>query len=111
MIVVSAAIRWHGDSLRVSSVLAAGAVTAVVNVSLSLLAAVVLWVSPVAIILLGMVTLVTALAYRRFAGLHQRYASLQLLYDFTKVVGSSVRAEAAMHEVLGEAANFCEPSG
>ena len=100
---VSQAIRWHGGSIRLISVAAASGVTATVNVSLALLAAIVLWVSPVGLVLFVVVAGVTALAYRGYASLNQRYASLQLLYDFTKAVGASMRAEAVMDEVLGEA--------
>jgi len=101
---VSQAIRYHGGArLRVASVAVASGVTAAVNVALSLLAAVVLWASPFAILLFVAVAGATGLAYRSYANLSQRHAGLQLLYDFTKSVGASMRAETVMDDVLGEA--------
>ena len=100
---VTQAIRWHGGHPRVASVASASAVTATVNVVLALLAVIILWVSPIAMLLVAAVAGVTGLAYRGYANLSQRYASLQLLYDFTRAVGASMRADAVMDEVLGEA--------
>jgi len=103
MVAVTAAIRWHGGRSRMSSVLTTGGFTAVVNTSLSILAAVILWVSPWAMLLFALVAVIVALAYRGYAGLNQRFSSLQLLYDFTRMVGASIRAEAVMDQVLAEA--------
>jgi len=100
---VSQAIRWHHGSTRLASIAGTSIVTAAVNVALAMLAVIILWVSPVAMLLFAVVATVTGLACRGYANLHQRYASLQLLYDFTKAVGASMRAEAVMDEVLGEA--------
>ena len=107
---VSNAIRWHGGSPRLTQVVMAGGFTAVVNVSLALMAAIVLWVSPWGMLIFGLVAIVSALAYRGYANLTRRYASLQLLYDFTKVVGASMRGEAVMDEVLSEARNLLRAS-
>ena len=100
---VTAAIQWHGGEAQLPTVMLTAAVTAAANSSLSVLAAIVLWESPWAMILFGLVAIAVALAYRGYAGLRQRYSSLQLLYDFTKMVGASVTAEAVMDEVLAEA--------
>ena len=100
---VTAAIRWHGGQAKLSSVMMTGGITAVANISLSILAAVILWVSPWATALFGLVALLVALGYRGYAALSLRYSSLQLLYDFTRIVGASMRAEAVMDEVLAEA--------
>jgi diguanylate cyclase (GGDEF)-like protein len=101
---VSQAIRYHGGArLRLASVAVASGGTAAVNVALSLLAAIVVWASPFAILLFLAVAAATGLAYRSYANLSQRHAGLQLLYDFTKSVGASMRAETVMDEVLGEA--------
>ena len=85
-----------------SIVAAVTGITAVVNVCLGLLAAILLWLSPFATILLVFVAAATGSAYRGYAKLQQRYSSLQILYDFTRAVGASIRAEAVMHEVLHE---------
>ena len=103
MAAVTAAIRWHGGQAKMTSVMVTGGVTAAANISLSILAAVILWVSPWAMVLFALVALMVALGYRGYAALSQRYSSLQLLYDFTRMVGASVRAEAVMDEVLAEA--------
>ncbi|MHB1445725.1 MAG: putative bifunctional diguanylate cyclase/phosphodiesterase [Acidimicrobiales bacterium] len=100
---VTTAIQWSGAEAELTRVMTTAGVTAVANASLSVLAAIVLWDSPWAMILFSMMAIIVALAYRGYAGLRQRYSSLQLLYDFTKMVGASVTAEAVMDEVLGEA--------
>jgi diguanylate cyclase (GGDEF)-like protein len=103
MTAVTAAIRWHGGQAKLTSVMVTGGLTAAANISLSILAAVILWVSPWAMALFALVAMMVALGYRGYAGLSQRYSSLQLLYDFTRMVGAAVRAEAVMDEVLAEA--------
>ncbi len=103
MVAVSLAIRWHGGQPRLATVAEAGAATAVGNTSLALLAVIILRVDPFALLLLAVVAIVTGLAYRGYANLRQRYASLQVLYDFTKVVGASMQAETVMDVVLREA--------
>jgi diguanylate cyclase (GGDEF)-like protein len=101
---VSQAIRFHGGArLRFASVAGTSGATAAINVALSLLAAIILWASPYAILLFLPVAAATGFAYRSYANLSQRHAGLQLLYDFTKSVGASMRAETVMNEVLGEA--------
>ncbi|HEX5267582.1 MAG TPA: EAL domain-containing protein [Acidimicrobiales bacterium] len=103
MTAVTAAIRWHGGQAKLTSVMVTGGLTAAANISLSILAAVILWVSPWAMALFALVAMMVALGYRGYAALSQRYSSLQLLYDFTRMVGAAVRAEAVMDEVLAEA--------
>jgi diguanylate cyclase (GGDEF)-like protein len=103
MLAVTAAIQWFGGEAQLSTVLLIGAITGTANSSLSVLAAIVLWESPWAMLLFGLVAVTVSLAYRGYAGLRQRYSSLQLLYDFTKMVGASVSAEAVMDQVMGEA--------
>jgi len=103
MVTVTAAIRWHGGHTRLSTAVLVGSLTTGVNTSLAVLAAMILWVSPWGMGLLALVALTVAFGYRGYVGLNQRYSSLQLLYDFTRMVGSSVRAEAVMDQVLAEA--------
>jgi GGDEF domain-containing protein len=100
---VAQAIRWHGGDFSTTSVLRTSGVTAVVNVTLALLAVIVLWVAPVAMLLFVVIAGVTGLAYRSYARLRQRHTSLQMLYDFTRAVGASMQAEEVMAEVLAEA--------
>lgn len=102
LVSVTVVIRWHGGQAHLAGILGVGAVTAVVNVSLSILAAVVLWVAPAGLVLFAIVALVTAAAYRGYTTLKQRYANLQLLYDFTKVVGASLRSSEDTARMLAE---------
>jgi hypothetical protein len=89
MVAVSAAIRWHGGQPRLVPVLVAAIATAVANVNLALLAAVLLWNIPYAIVLLVIVLIMTSLAYRGYANLTKRYASLKVT-----VQGSAVTKPA-----------------
>ncbi|HWE54564.1 MAG TPA: EAL domain-containing protein [Acidimicrobiales bacterium] len=100
---LSTVIRWHGGHSRVALVVATTVVVSVVNTSLGILAADLLWTSPSAIALLAVVLGITFTAYRGYFNLHKRYSSLQLLYDFTKTVGGSMRAEAVLQEILSQA--------
>lgn len=96
-------IRWHGGQPRTSAVAIAGGMTVLVNVTLALLAALLLLDEPSALALLSIVLVSTAVAYRGYANLSKRYASLKLLYDFTRVIGVSMTAESVLHELLGKA--------
>jgi len=100
---VSQAIRWYGGKPKLFEIIATGAVTATVNVSLALLVAVVLWTKPLGMLLFASVVGVLVATYRGYTKLNERYAGLQLLYDFTRSVGASMRAETVTHEVLDEA--------
>jgi diguanylate cyclase (GGDEF)-like protein len=100
---VSCAIHWHGGSRRLGPIVAASGATAVVNVSLGLLVAVILRVEPVAIGLLGVVLGMTALAFRGYANLSKRYASLKLLYEFTEAVGANMTGEKVLGQMLDRA--------
>src|SRR5439155_9533151 len=93
----------HGGEPRWEQLATAGGITLVANTSLALIAAVLLWVSPLATGLLGVLALILCAAYRGYAALDQRYSSLQLLYDFTRMVNDSVRAEAVMEAMLDQA--------
>ena len=103
LVAVNQAIRWYGGEPKIADLLSTGAVTTVINTGLSVLAVITLWVSPWAAGILLVLAVTFALGSRTYVGLRQRYSSLQLLYEFTRVVGSSLTAEAVMDEVLGEA--------
>jgi diguanylate cyclase (GGDEF)-like protein len=100
---VSLAIRWHGGKSNVPLVSMVALLTAAINTSLAVMAAIILWSSPWALGFFAFVALAAAMGYRAYTRLTRRYSSLQLLYDFTRMVGSSVRAETVMEQVLGEA--------
>ena len=103
MLAVSCAIRWHGGKSKTWSVIAAGAATAGVNVSLALVTAVVLWDDPTAVLLLLVVLIAISLGYRSYTSLAKRHAGQKLLYDFTKVVGASMSSETVTDQLLRKA--------
>ena len=103
MAVVTKVISWHGGETKLDRAAFTTFVMGVVNTSLGLLAADLLWRDPPVLVLLGIVLAVSFLAYRAYFNLSKRYSSLQLLYDFTKVVSRSMRAEAVLNEILGKA--------
>ena len=103
MAAVSCAIYWHGGRPRMGTVSAASAVVLVVNVSLALLADAVLRHYPPAIVLLLVVLAVTAVAFRGYSNLWQRYGSLKLLYEFTKVPAAGISAEVILDQMLAKA--------
>ena len=100
---VSTVIRWTGGDSDVRAVLVTGALTAVVNTGLSILAVIVLWTSPWALAIVCLLILSFALIYRRHVALKQRYSSLQRIYGFSQLIGASVKARAVTEEVLSEA--------
>jgi diguanylate cyclase (GGDEF)-like protein len=103
VLAVSLAIVWHGGRPRWQHLAMAGGVTLTANTSLALVATILLWVTPMATGLLVLLTIVLFCAYRGYAALAQRYSSLQLLYDFTRMVTDPVRAEAVVEAMLGQA--------
>ncbi len=103
ILTVSLAIMWHGGRPRWQHLAIAGVVTLVANSAMALVAANLLWVSPWATGLLLVLAAVLVAAYRGYSRLVQRYSSLHLLYDFTRMVSDSVKAEAVMEAMLGQA--------
>lgn len=102
-IVVAKAVKWHGGPLRLRSILAIGAVTAPVNTSLALVAVILLDVQPWAALLLIGVAAFVLLSYRSYTALRQRYDSLSLLYDFTRMVSGAQEPDVVLESILGQA--------
>ena len=100
---VMVAMRWHGASSNPTHVLVTNAVTAITNTALALVAALLLRMAPLAMLLIAVIAGVFLLAYQGYTGLHQRYASLQLLYDFTRLMSGSKRPDAVLEAILGKA--------
>ena len=103
MVAVTWVIHWTGGESELKSVFATGLLTAGVNTGLSILAAIILWSSPWAFLLLCLVIVSFTVLYRKYLALSQRYSGLQMLYGFTQMVGASLKAEAVTEEVLAEA--------
>jgi diguanylate cyclase (GGDEF)-like protein len=100
---ISCATYWHGGRLRTAPAALAWAITVVLDVNLALLSGLLLLADPGALALLASVLVLTALAFRGFANLSKRYASLQMLYDFTKELGASLTGEAVLGHMLCKA--------
>jgi diguanylate cyclase (GGDEF)-like protein len=102
-VVVAKAIRWHGGPLQLRSILTIGALTAPVNASFGLVAGVLLSVEPWAALLLAGIAAFLVVAYRSYSALTQRFESLSLLYDFTRLVSGSKRPEVVLEAILVQA--------
>lgn|GEM_PF-4154694 len=58
--------------------------------------------------LLGLAAVVIVLSYRAYASLSERHLSLERLYRFSQVVGSSPEVENVMRSVLGQARDLLQ---
>src|SRR5205823_1638185 len=81
-------------------------VATVANTCLALVAAAVLWQDVRAAWLLLVVATILLFGYRAYTSLSQRYASLELLYGFTRTVGRSLQTDAVMTSMLVQARNL-----
>jgi len=79
-----------------------GSVAAVTNTGLALLALVILWFEPAAVVLLGFVAGVYAVGYRAHNEIRQRYANVQWLYRFTHGLSAAVTEQDVIDSVLRE---------
>lgn len=102
-IVVTLAMHWHGAPLALTSMIIATSVTAVTNTALGVVAAVLLASHPFALIPLCLISATVVVAYRGYASLRQRYSSLRLLYEFTRLVSGAKRPDDVLASMLGEA--------
>ncbi len=100
---VSLVIRWHGGDPDSITTLLIGCGTAFANTSLALAAGLLLRESGASVVLLGALVGVLYVAYSGYSALVQRYASLQLLYDFTRALNGAKRAESVLGAILGQA--------
>ncbi len=102
-LVVFQVVRWHGAPIGLSSILMIGALTIPVNTSFALVIGVLLVERPWATVLLAGVGGFLVIAYRSYTALRQRYESLSLLYDFTRLVSGAQRPDAVLEAMLGQA--------
>jgi diguanylate cyclase (GGDEF)-like protein len=84
----------------------AGALAAVANTSLALVAVLTLAADPRAGALLLVVAAVLLLAYRGYGSLRQRHHHLERLYDFTRTVSSSPEGDRTVRALLEQAASL-----
>ncbi|MFN8023233.1 MAG: EAL domain-containing protein [Acidimicrobiales bacterium] len=102
-LVVFQVVRWHGAPIKLGSILAIGALTIPVNTSFALVVCVLLTEQPWATLLLLGVAGFLVISYRSYTKLRQRYESLSLLYEFTRLVSGAQRPDAVLEAMLGQA--------
>ena len=106
IITVSVVIWLHQNRVVVGHLWAVGGVAfvgAVFNACVGLVAVIVLWVDAGATVLLVVIAVILCIAYREYAALRQRHASLELLYQFTQAIRGSGDAEQIVTDVLAQA--------
>ncbi len=82
-------------------VLVSGSVAALINTAIGLLSVTTLWRDQAAGWLLATLGVILYLGYRGYASLTQRYVGLQQLYEFTRSIVRSPRAQTSMQDMLG----------
>ncbi len=102
-VLVFQVVRWHGAPIALRSILTIGLLTVPVNTSFGLVVAILLDHQPWATLLLGGVAAFLVLAYRSYAALRQRFKSLTLLYEFTRLVSGAQRPDAILEAMLTQA--------
>ena len=79
-------ISWHGGRHAYVTVAAAAVLSTLANGSLGITAALLFHTHPAALLLIAVIAGVFHLLYAGYARVQARYASLQVLYDFTEVL-------------------------
>ncbi len=105
VVTVSVVIWLHQnlvDLAQLRAVVSVAFVGAVFNACAGLVAVTVLWVDVRGAVLLVVIGTVLCVAYREYASLRQRHASLELLYQFTQAVPGSGDAEEIVADVLAQ---------
>jgi len=105
VITVSVVIWIHQNRVNVGQLRAVVSVAlagGVFNACLGLVAVTVLWVDTRGGFLLAAIGAILCVAYREYASLRQRHASLELLYQFTQAVRGSGDAEQIVTDVLAQ---------
>jgi diguanylate cyclase (GGDEF)-like protein len=97
---VALVIRWHGGHTDPRRLVATAAATAVTNTSLALVGAVLIDVTLTGGVLVLVLAVVAMVASRGYSALSQRYSSLQMLYDFTRLVSGSLPPDAVIETML-----------
>ena len=102
-LVVFQVVQWHGAPVELPSILLIGGLTIPVNTSFALVIGVLIVDRPWATFLLLGVAAFLVLAYRSYTSLRQRFESLSLLYDFTRLVSGAQRPDAVLEAMLAQA--------
>ncbi len=91
------------DGRNAAFVVFSGVLFALANASLGLLAVEVIWHDGRAAVLFTAIAAALFVSYRSYAALHDRYRSLELLQQFTRVVSGSLATDDVTAAVLHEA--------
>jgi diguanylate cyclase (GGDEF)-like protein len=100
---VALVIRWHGSPTKTRPIMMTNLFTLVGNSGLAISAALLMQRSLAAAIPLSVLVFMVYAAYRSYNSVVQRYASLEVLYDFTRLVSGSQRPEAVLETMLNDA--------
>ena len=100
---VTAAIRWHGGRTQPVSLGVAALVSTIANCSLGITAALLFDTHPAALLLIAVIAVMLHLMYAGYVRVHARYASLQVLYDFTELLNGAVGADDVVEAMLSYA--------
>ena len=106
VITVSVVIWIHQKRVSLNqlyAVIGVALLGAAFNACVGLVAVTVLWTDARGAVLLVAIGIILCFAYREYASLRQRHASLELLYEFTQAVRSSGDAEQIVTDVLAQA--------
>src|SRR5579859_1406194 len=109
MLLVAAAIsvnEWGLQKTAVRDVFGIETLASLVTTSVGVLACTVIWTELSLSWLLVVVAALACASFRGHASLRQRYANLERLYGFTRVVGTSIDTGEAMKLLLGKAADL-----
>jgi diguanylate cyclase (GGDEF)-like protein len=101
--IITTVVRWHGSPAKPRQMLFTLGATVIGNSGLAILAALVMHHSVAALIPLAVVALMMTTAYRSYTAIAQRYASLEVLYEFTRLVSGSQEPEAVLENMLHDA--------
>ena len=101
--VIHRALRWHGAPITLRSLFRIAVITVPVNTSFALVIGILLVDRPVGALLLLGVGGFLVLSYRSYTSLRQRFESLSLLYDFTRLVSGAQRPDAVLEAMLAQA--------
>jgi diguanylate cyclase (GGDEF)-like protein len=105
-VTVSLVMLVHNGHVKLGhlrQVVVVSVVSCVINTNLGIIAATLLWTDVRTVVLLGVMAAAVVVAYRGYAALMNRHASLELLYEFTRAVGRSNRADDVVAAVLAQA--------
>jgi diguanylate cyclase (GGDEF)-like protein len=93
--------RFNRSGLKTLAVVLAG--VAVLNVAVAMVAVVLLWVNPLAVLPFLPIAVVLGFGYRSHSGLRRRHRDLEEIYRFSRALVSLTDTDEVVHAVLSEA--------